>query len=133
ESDEWVVLPDFSNDFYYNQKVLGIYATGAYEGEVFGLKVGLRMENTDVNTKLEQTGVENSQNFTGLFPTVHGSYKVANNFSLQGGYSRRISSPSFFALNPFVNIRNTYSVSTGNPHLLPEYTDSYEVTGILDR
>ena len=132
ESDEWVLLPDFSNDFYYNQKVLGIYATGAYEGEVFGLKVGLRMENTDVKTKLEQTGVENSQNFTGLFPTVHGSYKVANNFSLQGGYSRRISRPSFFALNPFVNIRNTYSISTGNPDLLPEYTDSYEVTGILD-
>ncbi|WP_339866078.1 TonB-dependent receptor [uncultured Algoriphagus sp.] len=132
ESGVWVVIPELSNNFLYKQKVLGIYATGAYEADKFGLKLGLRMENTDIHTQLEETDEENDRNFTNLFPTVHASYKVAKTFSVQGGYSRRISRPRFFDLNPFYNIRNTYSVSTGNPDLLPEYTDSYEVTGIYD-
>jgi outer membrane receptor protein involved in Fe transport len=33
-------------------------------------------------------------------------------------------------LNPFFNIRNSFSIRTGNPDLLPEFTDSYEVTSI---
>jgi outer membrane receptor protein involved in Fe transport len=132
EEGEWVVIPDLTNDFDYSQNVLGLYATGAYEGDKFGLKLGLRMENTDLSTELKQTGESNNQNFTNLFPTLHASYKLAKSFSVQGGYSRRISRPRFFDLNPFYNIRNTYSVSTGNPNLLPEYTDSYEVTGIFD-
>ncbi|RAI88451.1 outer membrane beta-barrel family protein [Algoriphagus yeomjeoni] len=128
----WVVIPELSNNFFYKQKVLGLYGTGAYENDKFGLKLGLRMENTSIETLLEETNEENNQNFANLFPTLHASYKVAKNFSVQGGYSRRISRPRFFDLNPFVNIRNTFSVSTGNPNLLPEYTDSYEVTGIFD-
>jgi outer membrane receptor protein involved in Fe transport len=114
------------------QKVLGVYSTGAYEGDKFGLKLGIRAENTDLNTLLEQTEEENRKNFTNLFPTLHSSYKLADNFSLQGGYSRRISRPRLFDLNPFYNIRNNFSIRTGNPELLPELTDSYEITGILD-
>lgn len=132
ESGEWMVIPELSNNFFFKQKVLGVYGTGAYENEKFGLKLGLRMENTDIHTLLEETNQENNRNFTNLFPTVHASYKLAKTFSVQGGYSRRISRPRFFDLNPFYNIRNTFSVSTGNPDLLPEYTDSYEITGILD-
>src|SRR5690606_38982227 len=123
---------ELSNNFFYRQNVLGVYGTGAYEADKFGLKLGLRLENTDINTGLKETNEVNNRNFTNLFPTVHASYKVAKTFSIQGGYSRRISRPRFFDLNPFYNIRNTYSVSTGNPDLLPEYTDSYEVTGIYD-
>jgi outer membrane receptor protein involved in Fe transport len=132
DSGEWVVLPELSNNFFYDQKVLGLYGTGAYEGDKFGLKLGLRIESTNIHTLLAETDEQNSQKFTNLFPTFHASYKVAKAFSMQGGYSRRISRPRFFDLNPFYNIRNTYSVSTGNPDLLPEYTDSYELTGILD-
>ncbi|SHO63319.1 outer membrane beta-barrel family protein [Algoriphagus zhangzhouensis] len=132
EDGIWVVIPTLSNDFDYSQNVLGIYGTGAYEGDKFGLKLGLRMESTDLSTELKQTGESNNQNFTNLFPTLHTSYKLTKGFSVQGGYSRRISRPRFFDLNPFYNIRNTYSVRTGNPNLLPEYTDSYEVTGIFD-
>nr|MBI1228978.1 TonB-dependent receptor [Cytophagales bacterium] len=132
ESGSWQVIPALTNDFLFSQKVLGLYGTGAYEQEKFGLKLGLRMENTDITTELEQTNERNHQNFTNLFPTLHASYKLVKNFSLQGGYSRRISRPRFFDLNPFYRIRNNFNVSTGNPNLLPEYIDSYEVTGIFD-
>jgi len=126
----WVPDPSQTNVFEYDQKVLGVYATGAYEADKWGLKLGLRMENTDLNTLLVNTNKSNDQNFTNYFPTVHTSYKVTEAFSLQAGYSRRIFRPRLWDLNPFFNIRNNFSIRTGNPDLLPEFTDSYEVSSI---
>ncbi|MFP4095242.1 MAG: TonB-dependent receptor domain-containing protein [Cyclobacteriaceae bacterium] len=133
EDTRWVTDPALTNVFDYSQKVLGVYSTGAYEGNKFGLKLGLRVENTDLRTLLVTTDVANRQQFTDLFPTAHTSYKVLDNFSLQAGYSRRISRPNLWDLNPFFNIRNNFSIRTGNPELMPEYTDSYEVNGIWDQ
>jgi outer membrane receptor protein involved in Fe transport len=133
EDSRWVTEPALTNVFDYNQKVLGVYTTGAYEGDKFGLKLGLRVENTDLSTLLVTTDEANRQQFTNLFPTAHTSYKILDNFSLQAGYSRRISRPNLWDLNPFFNIRNNFSIRTGNPELMPEYTDSYEINGIWDQ
>lgn len=130
--NRWAEDPELTNVFEFNQKVLGVYSTGAYEGDRFGVKVGLRVENTDLSTLLVNSAQSNRRRFTDLFPSAHTSYKVVDNFSLQAGYSRRISRPGLWNLNPFFNIRNNFSIRTGNPLLLPEYTDSYEVTGIVD-
>ena len=129
----WIEDPDLTNVFDYNQKVAGVYGTGAYEGEKFGVKLGLRLEDTNLTTLLIDTDVANQQQFTNLFPSAHTSYKVMDNLSVQAGYSRRISRPGLWDLNPFFNIRNNFSIRTGNPLLQPEFTDSYEVTGIFDQ
>ncbi|TYP99339.1 outer membrane receptor for ferrienterochelin and colicin [Tenacibaculum adriaticum] len=121
---------DLTNNFEWNQKVLGVYATGAYENDAWGVKVGLRVENTDLNTLLTNTNEANARNFTNLFPTLHTSYKLSENFSLQAGYSKRIFRPRLWDLNPFFNIRNNFNVRVGNPDLLPEFTHSYELTSI---
>ena len=51
---------------------------------------------------------------------------------MQAGYSRRIFRPRLWDLNPFFNIRNNFNIRTGNPNLLPEFTDSYEITTIYE-
>ncbi len=129
-NDVWVENAGLTNIFEYDQKVLGVYGTGAYEDDKWGIKLGMRIENTDLNTLLVNTDQTNNQNFTNLFPSIHTSYKLSEKFSFQAGYSRRIFRPRLWDLNPFFNIRNNFSVRTGNPNLLPEYTDSYEVAGI---
>ncbi len=127
---EWIKNPSLTNVFEYDQKVLGVYGTGAYEGDKWGIKLGLRAENTDLNTLLATTDSANSQNFTNLFPSAHTSYKISETFSLQAGYSRRIFRPRLWDLNPFFNVRNSFSIRTGNPDLQPQFTDSYELTSI---
>lgn len=127
---EWVNDPNQTNVFEYKQNVLGVYGTGAYEGDKWGLKLGLRAESTDLHTLLTNTNESNKQNYTNLFPSAHTSYKLTKSFSLQAGYSRRIFRPRLWDLNPFFNIRNNYSIRTGNPKLLPEFTDSYELSSI---
>ncbi|WMI68142.1 TonB-dependent receptor domain-containing protein [Mangrovimonas sp. YM274] len=129
-NDGYVTNEDLTNNFEWNQNVLGVYATGAYENDTWGVKVGLRVENTDLNTLLTNTNESNSKNFTNLFPTFHSSYKFSENFSLQGGYSKRIFRPRLWDLNPFFNIRNNFNIYAGNPDLQPEFTDSYELTSI---
>ncbi len=126
----WVQDFGLTNIFEYKQGVLGVYGTGAYEGDKWGVKVGLRLENTDLNTLLVTTDEKNSQNFSNLFPSLHTSYKITEQFSLQAGYSKRIYRPRLWDLNPFFNIRNNFSVRTGNPNLQPEFTDSYEFSSI---
>lgn len=129
--NEWVVDENLTNDFEYNQKVLGVYGTGAYEGKKWGLKFGLRVENTHLETLLANTNEQNTQKYTDFFPSAHSSYKISDDFSLQAGYSKRIFRPRLWDLNPFFNIRNNYNIRVGNPDLQPEYTDSYEITAIF--
>lgn len=132
ESEEGSFVPDldFTNTFQFDQKVLGVYATLAYELEKWGVKAGLRSETTDLVTFLETTGEENNQNYTNFFPSFHTSYKFSKLFSMQAGYSRRIYRPRLWDLNPFFNIRNNFNIRQGNPELLPEFADSYEITAI---
>ncbi|MCB0760787.1 MAG: TonB-dependent receptor [Flavobacteriales bacterium] len=127
----WVADSGLTNNFAYNQKVLGVYGTGAYEGKKWGVKLGVRVENTDLRTTLINTNEANNQLYTNFFPSAHLSYKFNEMFSMQTGYSRRIFRPRLWDLNPFFNIRNTYSIRTGNPKLGPEFGDSYELTAIF--
>ena len=130
ENSVWVNNVNFTNIFNFDQNVLGLYTTTAYEGNKWGVKIGLRLEDTNINTFLETTNESNSNSYTNLFPSAHTSYKVNDDFSLQAGYSRRIKRPNLRSLNPFSNIRNNFNISTGNPDLQPEYTNAYELTCI---
>ncbi|MCI1753841.1 MAG: outer membrane beta-barrel family protein [Flavobacteriales bacterium] len=128
---DYVLDPDLTNDFQYDQKVLGVYGTGSYESGKSGIKLGLRMEHTDLRTLLTTTNEGNDRVFTDLFPSAHATHKISEFFSLQAGYSRRIDRPRLWDLNPFFNITNNYNIRTGNPDLQPEYTNSFEFTSIL--
>ena len=131
ENGQFITDPGLTNIFEFDQNVLGVYGTAAYDGEKWGIKAGLRLENTDLATLLVNTDEANDQNYTNLFPSVHTSYKFSEKVSLQAGYSKRIYRPRLWDLNPFFNIRNNFNIRQGNPNLLPEFTDSYEVTGIF--
>ncbi|HLU92740.1 MAG TPA: outer membrane beta-barrel family protein, partial [Membranihabitans sp.] len=131
QDNEWIEEPALTNLFEYNQKVLAAYGTGGYKWDKWGLKLGLRLENTDLSTLLTNTSEDNSQNYTNFFPSLHTSYKISDQVSLQAGYTKRIFRPRLWDLNPFFNIRDNYNIRTGNPNLRPEYSDSYELSSIF--
>lgn len=127
----YIANSNLTNVFEYNQNVFGAYGTGSYENEIWGLKLGLRTEHTNLKTLLITTNESNENRFTNLFPSLHTSFKLSEKTSFQAGYSRRIYRPRLWDLNPFFNIKNNFSIRTGNPNLLPEYTDSYEIGSIF--
>ncbi|MDO5979174.1 TonB-dependent receptor domain-containing protein [Flavivirga spongiicola] len=131
ENNVWQTNTDYSNVFDYNQGVLGLYTTFAFEEEKWGVKGGLRIEDTNLKTILANTNEKNNQKYTNLFPSFHTSYKLTDDVSLQAGYSKRIFRPRLWSLNPFVSFRDNFNLSTGNPNLNPEFTDSFEITSIF--
>jgi outer membrane receptor protein involved in Fe transport len=128
--DEWIMDPNFTNIFNYDQNLAAAYLTYAWEPGKFGVKLGARLEHTQLETMLENTNEENNQKYTNLFPSSHISYKVNKKLSLQAGYSKRISRPHWRSLNPFSSLRDNYNLRMGNPALKPEYTDAFELTAI---
>ncbi len=127
---KWVTDPAFTNVFNYIQKLAAAYVTFAWEPTKFGVKLGARIEDTNLDTELETTNEKNSQAYTNLFPSLHLSYKLDRQFSMQWGYSKRIHRPHWRQLNPFTSFRDNYNFSVGNPELKPEYTDAFELTAI---
>ena len=129
---EFITDLGLTNNFEFDQKVLGAYLIGGYEYKNWGVKAGLRLEQTDLTTRLVTTNTSNDQRYTNVFPSIHTSYKLSDVVSFQAGYSARINRPGMRALNPFFNIRNNFNIRQGNPDLMPEFTDSYEITSIFD-
>ena len=129
-NNTWINNTAYSNLFNYTQSVFGAYATAAYEADKWGIKGGLRFEDTDLKTVLVNTNENHNQNYYNFFPSIHTSYKMSANFSLQAGYSKRIFRPRLWDLNPFPSLRDVYNISTGNPNLLPEFTNSFEISSI---
>lgn len=129
-SDGFQLDSTLTNDFRFQQEVLGVYLTTALEKERWGVQLGGRIEQTLLQTALVTTGEENKQAYRNFFPSAHASFKWSEQLSFQVGFSKRIYRPRLWDLNPFFNIRNNYNIRMGNPNLQPELADSYEMTGI---
>lgn len=130
QNQAWQNEVNFSNKFDYNQSVYAGYITYDREINKLGVKLGGRVEHTNIQTVLQNTNERNTQDYTDFFPSAHTTYKFSKSFSLQAGYSRRINRPDLWDVNPFFSYRDMYSIRTGNPDLLSEYTHALEVTSM---
>ncbi len=119
-----------TNDFNFDERILASYLILSNKLDKISWQLGARLEHTDLETLLEQTGESNNQDYLSFFPSANVTYKYSEISSLQMSYSRRVSRPRFRSLNPFVTFSNPLSIYTGNPNLQPQFTDSYEL-GIL--
>jgi len=127
KADEWVSLEGFSNRFVYDENVQAAYATFENKMDKWGYKLGVRFENTAISTYQRETDETNERNYLNLFPSIFLSYKLDEKNTVQTSYSRRISRPRFWHLNPFYSYTDPRNIRSGNPYLDPEYTDSYEL------
>ncbi len=125
--DAWEKIPDFSNQFIYKENVLATYAIYGSKYNRFSYQAGLRAEYTDFSTELVETNVKSPRSYFQLFPSGHINYEFEGQNQVQLSYSRRIQRPSFWTLIPFYTFSDNRNISTGNPLLNPEYTDSYEL------
>ena len=131
EQGEWVSLENFSNRFVYDENVQAAYAIFENDMDKWGYQFGLRTEYTYISTFQRETDEKNERDYLNLFPSMFLSYKLNKAYTLQASYSRRISRPRFWYLNPFFSFSDRRNIRTGNPYLNPEFTDSYEF-GLLN-
>ncbi len=127
DENQWFKLTNVSNQFSYAEDIYAGYGIFSSKVNQWSYQLGLRAEHSRVLTKLVETNEVNDRSYTNLFPTLHLTYEINKGNALQASYSRRISRPRFWYLNPFFTYSNTRSLWGGNPNLDPELTDSYEL------
>ena len=124
---EYLFQSDFSNSVEYKRDIYALYAIYAGELDMFGYQAGIRTEYTDRTIKKLDGDSTSALNRWDYFPSVHVSYKLPKDHQLMVSYSRRIERPRGWYFEPFITWVDAYNVRRGNPDLLPEYVDSYEL------
>jgi iron complex outermembrane recepter protein len=116
-----------TNSFSFNEQVYAAYGIFTHKVSKFGYSVGLRAEQAVVNSKLENTGETFNNPYFSLFPSASMIYEFKDSKSLKLNYSRRISRPNLWSLNPFPSYTDPLNIREGNPYLKPAYTNSMEM------
>lgn len=124
-----IYIPDtqISNDFRYDLQVNAGYVTYRNKVSNFSYKLGARVEQTTVKFDISD-GTNNSFNYTDFFPSIHLLQEFKNNNKLTLRYSRRIDRPAFREISPLQQYNDPFFLNKGNPTILPEYTNSIDLT-----
>lgn len=92
----------------------------------FTIKGGLRTEYVYYDYQILNSPEDNvAKSYWSLYPSLHLSYRTKSMHNFKLSYTRRVSHPSASTLSTFVTYSED-SYSTGNPDLLPSYTNSFE-------
>ncbi|GAB3203381.1 outer membrane receptor protein involved in Fe transport [Pontibacter aydingkolensis] len=126
-SSPFVLQPERTDVFSYNQDVLSSYAMYGMKLEKYNLKMGLRYEHTEIDGDFITNGTTVAQEYQNLFPGFSVSRNLKENQTIKFNYSKRIQRPQLSLLNPYENVSNPKNVTRGNPDLEAELTDAYEL------
>lgn len=126
-SQSFVSDPAVSNRFVYQDQIHAGYLIYSGKKSKFEYGLGLRGEYTQVDTYLYNSEEANQQRYFNLFPSVQALYNLNENNGIKFTYSRRIDRPRAWRLNPFPNITDSLNVRRGNPNLIPEMINSFEL------
>ncbi|MET3115745.1 hypothetical protein AAKU52_003502, partial [Pedobacter sp. CG_S7] len=121
-----------SNRYKYDERIFAFYGSFAKDWNKWGLKMGIRVENTNYNGNSVTTSEDISFDRWSIFPSFFLQNKINESNSLTLSYSRSISRPSYKLLNSFENIQNPFYIETGNPFLLPYFTHKAELSYLLN-
>lgn len=125
--------PGMSNRFIYQENINAAYINAQQKWGRFSAQAGLRMEHTYINGKQPGNAATKdtafSRNYVNWFPSMTVGYKVdsAGKKVLSVMVSRRLNRPNYQSLNPFLQYRDNYSYSGGNPSLNPQFANRYEI------
>jgi len=123
-------LTDLAQSYSLNYKrnIYAAYLTGTFSLFHFlDIKPGVRMEHTDSRIIYVNVPEVSIPSYNTFVPSLILSHSFKNNHTLKLSYSYRIERPDYRELNPFINLSDPHNISTGNPNLKPEISNSIEM------
>lgn len=125
--DKLVAQPDRSDYFKYSQDVVAGYTMlKADLQKGWYVEAGARLEATWVKGRLQNTGTAFNNNFLNLVPTATLTRKLNESNTFNLSYTRRLTRPYIWDLNPNVNASDPKNLESGNPQLKPEMAHQAE-------
>ena len=126
-----------SGAYNYKENINSAYVQASKNFSGFLLKLGTRVENTNMNGKqLFPSDTSFEIHRTDFFPYVYLSrslMKIAG-YDLRAYlvYRRTLVRPAYENLNPSIRIIDPFLYETGNPALRPQFTQNYEANISVD-
>lgn len=133
DNTNWIQDDNLSNYFEMDENIHAIYGIYAGMSGKFKYQVGLRGEVSVTNGKQILSNETFRNDYVTAYPSVHLVYNFANNQDIQLSYSRRVSRPRHWFLNPYKDFSDSLNIRTGNPELTPEFTGSWDISYVLSK
>jgi len=128
--NNWQQIAQISDHFKFNDNVYAAYIQGSHQRGNWGFQAGLRAESSFYTGAL----TDRDSSFTiaypiSLFPSLFLTRKLNDGGDqMQLAYTRRVNRPNFFQTMPFTDFSDSLNLRRGNVQLLPEFTNSLELS-----
>ncbi|NUO19771.1 TonB-dependent receptor [bacterium] len=126
-SGSYVEQTQFSNGTKFRRFMPAGYSMISGDLKWFEYQLGLRGEYLDRTVEETQTTQAISLSRFDLYPSVHTATHLGGTKELSLSYTRRVEHSRPWFLEPFITWENRFNVRQGNPGILPEFIDSYEL------
>ncbi|WP_154856840.1 outer membrane beta-barrel family protein [Cyclobacterium xiamenense] len=134
ETGAFELVPEFSSNVELTRVIHSGYGQLTGQKNNWDYAVGLRMEYMDRELLLQDKSNTVDSLYTYDFflpyPTASVQYKLGEQTSIKGAYSRRVERTTTFKMNPFPEREHSETLEQGDPTLLPEFIDLVE-TGLI--
>lgn len=117
-----------TNNYDGTQNVLAAYNSWQYTAEKWGVKGGLRVEQTFTDADFISSSSSVHQNYLSIVPSLSINRTLNKTSSLNFGYSQRLKRPGINKLNPFVDRSNPSFLVAGNPELRATQINSFQLS-----
>jgi outer membrane receptor protein involved in Fe transport len=120
ESDIFKTNGANTDYFNYQQDVLSVYSMYILRLKKSTFRVGGRLEYTNVDGNFITSKTEVNNDYATFLPNIQWTNRVTPVTTLVLGYTKRLSRPYIYDLNPFINNNDSLNISYGNPDLGPQ-------------
>jgi hypothetical protein len=125
----WIKNSYISSDFNYKEEISAAYASMAIGiTDKLNIKAGIRGELTRATGNWISADTTTHKTYTDIFPTLFVGYSPGKNTRLSISYTKRVQRPNFEQLNPQRFYIDSESSITGNPDILPQYTNNLNIS-----
>ena len=124
--DDFVRRDDLYNKFLFRHDIHALYTMLSDTHSRFSYQLGLRGEYTYRELGNNEEWARHVWNKFDIFPSVHLAFALGKDSRTSFAYSRRITQPQLFYMEPYIVYVDFYTAQRGNPFILPEYTNSVE-------
>ncbi len=127
-TSSWDQIKTFADEYGFSDNVAAAYSTVSQTLGQWSYQLGLRAESSFYQGELGNGETFSNQYPISLFPSLFITKQLNEEDNIQFSVSRRIKRPNFFQLIPFTDFSDTLNLRRGNPNLIPEFTNSVELS-----